>query len=63
MLWKKYIKSWIQHSLQSKTPFIIKGQYDYNVLDQAHTTEDYEDFVGLVEKKVEALFDLYLSAM
>lgn len=35
----------------------------YNALDNAHTTEDYEDFVELVEKEVEASLDLYLSAI
>jgi len=35
----------------------------YNVLDKAHTTEDYGDFIELVEKEVEASLDLYLSAV
>ena len=35
----------------------------YNALDKAHTTEDYEDFIELVAKEVEASLDLYLSAM
>ena len=35
----------------------------YNALDKAHTTEDYEDFVKLVAKEVEASLDLYLSAV
>lgn len=33
----------------------------YNALDKAHTTEDYEDFIELVAKEVEASLDLYLS--
>lgn len=35
----------------------------YNALDKAHTTEDYEDFIELVSKEVEASLDLYLSAV
>ena len=35
----------------------------YNALDKAHTTEDYEDFVELVAKEVEASLDLYLSTV
>jgi Fic family protein len=35
----------------------------YNALDKAHTMVDYEDFVELVAKEVESLFDLYLSAV
>lgn len=35
----------------------------YNVLDKAHTTKDYSDFIELVEKEVEASLDLYLSAV
>lgn len=35
----------------------------YNALDKAHSMVDYEDFVELVAKEVESLFDLYLSAV
>ncbi len=35
----------------------------YNAFDQAHTMKDYEDFVELVAKEVEASLDLYLSAL
>ncbi|AWE06023.1 cell filamentation protein Fic [Lysinibacillus sp. 2017] len=35
----------------------------YNALDKAHTTKDYDDFVELVAKEVEASLDLYLSAI
>jgi len=35
----------------------------YNALAKAHTTKDYEDFVELVAKEVEASLDLYLSAV
>jgi len=35
----------------------------YNALDDAHTTEDYGDFVELVAKEVGASLDLYLSAV
>jgi len=35
----------------------------YNTLDKAHTTEDYEGFIELVAKEVEASLDLYLSAI
>lgn len=35
----------------------------YNALDKSHTTEDYEDFIELVSKEVEASLDLYLSAV
>lgn len=35
----------------------------YNALDKAHTTEDYEEFVELVTKEVEASLNLYLSAV
>lgn len=35
----------------------------YNALDKAHTTEDYQDFIELVAKEVEASIDLYLSAV
>lgn len=35
----------------------------YSALDKAHTTEDYEDFIELVAKEVEASLDLYLSTV
>ena len=35
----------------------------YNALDKAHTKEDYEDFIELVAKEVNASLDLYLSAI
>ncbi|WP_249661661.1 hypothetical protein [Lysinibacillus fusiformis] len=35
----------------------------YDVLDKAHTTEDYGDIVELIEKEVEASLDLYTSAV
>lgn len=47
-------------------PVIIKVENRlvyYEVLDQAHTTEDYSDFIALVEHEVEDSLDLYLSAI
>ena len=47
-------------------PIIIRVAHRlayYNALDKAHTTEDYEDFIELVAKEVEASLDLYLSAI
>jgi Fic family protein len=35
----------------------------YNALDKANALEDYEDFIELVAKEVEASLDLYLSAI
>lgn len=35
----------------------------YSALDKAHTTKDYEDFIELVAKEVEASLDLYLSTV
>lgn len=35
----------------------------YNALDKAQTTENYDDFVELVAKEVEASLDLYLNAI
>ncbi len=47
-------------------PVIIKVENRlayYEALDQAHTTEDYSDFIELVEREVEDSLDLYLSAL
>lgn len=35
----------------------------YEALDQALTTEDYRDFIALVEREVEDSLDLYLSSI
>ena len=35
----------------------------YNALDKANASENYEDFIELVAKEVEASLDLYLSAI
>lgn len=46
-------------------PVIIKVENRlvyYEALDKAHTTEDYQDFISLVEHEVESSLDLYLSA-
>lgn len=45
-------------------PVIIKVENRfayYDALDKAHTTEDYRDFIALVEHEVESSLDLYLS--
>ena len=47
-------------------PVIIKVENRlayYEALDKAHTTEDYKDFIALVEREVEDSLDLYLSAI
>jgi len=47
-------------------PVIIKVENRlayYEALDKAHTTEDYRDFISLVEREVEDSLDLYLSAI
>lgn len=47
-------------------PVIIKVENRlayYEALDKAHTTEDYRDFIALVEREVEDSLDLYLSAI
>ena len=33
----------------------------YNALDLAHTSDEYDDFIGIVLKEVESSLDLYLS--
>ena len=35
----------------------------YEVLDKAHTMQDYDDFIQLVVAEVNDSLDLYLSAM
>ena len=47
-------------------PVIIKVENRlgyYEALDKAHTTEDYSDFIALVEREVEDSLDLYLSTI
>lgn len=47
-------------------PVIIKVENRltyYEALDKAHMTEDYSDFIGLVESEVEDSLNLYLSAI
>lgn len=47
-------------------PIIIKAENRltyYEALDKAHTTEDYSDFIALVETEVEDSLDLYLKAI
>ena len=47
-------------------PVIIKVENRlayYEALDKAHTTEDYSDFILLVEQVVEESLDLYLNAI
>ena len=47
-------------------PVIIKVENRlayYEALDQAHTSEKYDDFIGLVERGVEDSLDLYLSVL
>ncbi|MBY0222622.1 Fic family protein [Sporosarcina aquimarina] len=47
-------------------PVIIKVENRlayYEALDKAHTTEDYKDFIALVEREAEDSLDLYLSAI
>lgn len=47
-------------------PVIIKVEDRlayYEALDKAHTSEDYRDFVSLVEAEVEDSLDLYLKAV
>lgn len=47
-------------------PIIIKVENRlayYEALDKSHTTEDYNDFITLVEHEVEDSLDLYLSAV
>lgn len=47
-------------------PVIIKVENRlsyYEALDKAHTTEDYCDFISLVEQEVNDSLDLYLSAI
>lgn len=47
-------------------PVIIKVENRlvyYEALDHAHTTNDYRDFISLVEKEVEDSLDLYLKAI
>jgi Fic family protein len=47
-------------------PIIIKVENRlayYEALDKAHTTENYHDFIALVEREVEDSLDLYLSAI
>lgn len=45
-------------------PVIIKVENRlayYEALDKVHTTEDYSDFIALVEREVEDSLDVYLS--
>lgn len=47
-------------------PVIIKVEKRlayYEALDKAHTTENYDDFISLVEGEVEDSLDLYLGAI
>ncbi|WP_199562876.1 hypothetical protein [Sporosarcina sp. BI001-red] len=47
-------------------PVIIKVENRlayYEALDKAHTTEDYSDFIALVEREVEDSLDVYLSTI
>ena len=47
-------------------PVIIKAESRlayYEALDKAHTTNDYCDFISLVEAEVEASLDLYLKSI
>jgi len=47
-------------------PIIIKVENRlayYEALDKAHTTENYSDFIALVEREVEDSLDLYLSTI
>jgi len=47
-------------------PIIIKfeNRLDYyEALDKAHTTENYRDFITLVEQEVNDYLDLYLNAV
>ena len=47
-------------------PVIIKVENRltyYDALDKAHTTEDYSDFISLVEAEVEDSLNLYLQAI
>ncbi|PID23534.1 Fic family protein [Sporosarcina sp. P7] len=47
-------------------PVVIKVENRlayYDALDKAHTTEDYNDFIALVEHEVEDSLDLYLSTI
>ena len=47
-------------------PVIIKVENRlayYEALDKAHTTEDYDEFISLVEGEVEDSLDLYLKAI
>ena len=47
-------------------PVVIKVENRlayYEALDKAHTTEDYSDFILLVEQVVEESLDLYLNAI
>lgn len=47
-------------------PIIIKFENHleyYEALDTAHTTENYHDFITLVEQEVNDSLDLYLDAV
>jgi len=47
-------------------PVVIKVEnrlFNYEALDKAHTTQDYDDFIQLVAAEVNDSLDLYLSAM
>lgn len=47
-------------------PIIIKVENRlayYEALNQAHTINDYSDFIALVEREVEDSLDLYLMAI
>lgn len=47
-------------------PVIIKVENRlayYEAIDKAHTTEDYSDFIALVENEVDDSLDLYLRAI
>lgn len=47
-------------------PVVIKVENRlayYDALDKAHTTDDYSDFIALVEHEVENSLDLYLSTI
>lgn len=47
-------------------PIVIKAENRlayYSALDKAHTTDDFQDFIELVEQEVNHTLDLYLSAV
>src|SRR5690625_3577027 len=47
-------------------PVIIKAESRlayYEALDKAHTTNDYCDFISLLESELEASLDLYLKTI